>query len=97
LPGPYRALLNVAIYIQSSKLPCPGSACGFSFHARNLTLAPTGGQPVSATSMSNGYIAFDVPASFHAGTVTVAGSTTVEGGSTITLIHPYRINVALNN
>ena len=94
--GPDGALLNVTVSFQTPRIPCPGSSCGFSFHARNLTLEPTGGQPISADKMSNGYPAFDVPESFHAGTVTVAGSTRA-GGATVTLIHPFRVKVALPN
>jgi hypothetical protein len=42
--------------------------------------------------MSNGYFAFDVPASFRTGTVTITGSTRVDG-ATVTLIHPYRLTI----
>ena len=92
---PDRALLNVTIDYVSPQLPCPGSSCGRAFDARNLTLLPSGGQPVRAYDIGgSGYAVFDVPASFRTGTVTVAGSTKTEQGWTLTMIHPYRVNIS---
>jgi hypothetical protein len=92
--GADRALLETIIYYGSPQLGCRGSSCADMAGARNLTLIPTGGQPIRAHDLGGGYVVFDVPVSFRSGTVTVAGSMKTMNGWTVTMIHPYRVNVS---
>jgi hypothetical protein len=93
--APDRALLHVAVYFTSPQLPCPGSACGFSFPARDLTLVSDGQPPIHAWDLAHtGDVVFDVPATFRTGVVTLSGSAPTNGPR-VTLVRPVRMTVSL--
>jgi hypothetical protein len=95
--APDRALLGLDLYYQIPDDPCPGSACADMFGAKNLVLLPDGGAPIRAHEFTGHDVEFDVPATFHSGTVIISGASRTWSGRIVTLIRPYRVRVSFPN
>jgi len=96
VPGLDRALLFVSVC--STALPLTDEtgepySC-FSLGPSELSLTPTGGSPISATVYGIDNYAFNVPATFTSGTLTVDGTRHLSNGSTVTITRPYTFTIS---
>lgn len=89
--GPDRALLEVSACIQVPDFVAQRGAC-FSSNAVNQSLRLPSGSTIRAHNYGP-LTAFDVPATFHSGVLTLAGPMRTVSGWTVQLAHPYKTRI----
>jgi hypothetical protein len=74
----------------------PNQAQALAIDAALLTLTPTGGSPMKAVDLDPSdqvYAAFEVPADFTGGVITVGGSETTPAGLTLAISQPVNVPI----